>query len=31
MDLTYWLPGLFILALVSLGLMFAFVIACDRV
>jgi hypothetical protein len=31
MDLTLWLPLTFVLGLVTLGLMFAFVIACDRV
>jgi hypothetical protein len=31
MDLTIWLPALFVLGLVGLGLMLAFVAACDRV
>jgi hypothetical protein len=31
MDLTIWLPSLFILGLACLGLMFAFVVACDKV
>ena len=31
MDLTVWLPALFALGLVALGVMFAFVAACDRV
>ena len=31
MDLTIWLPALFVLGLVTLGLLFAFVYACDRV
>ena len=31
MDLTVWLPGLFILGLAGLGLMFAFVAGCERV
>ena len=31
MDLTVWLPGLFVLGLAGLGLMFAFVAACARV
>jgi hypothetical protein len=31
MDLTVWLPAMFVLGLVTLGLMFAFVIACERV
>lgn len=31
MDLTLWIPALVLLGLATLGLMFAFVIACDRV
>ena len=31
MDLTIWLPSLFILGVAAMGLMFAFVAACDRV
>jgi hypothetical protein len=31
MDLTFWIPALVILGLVTLGLMFAFVVACDKV
>jgi hypothetical protein len=31
MDLTIWLPALFVLGLAGLGLMLAFVAACDRV
>lgn len=31
MDLTFWLPGLFLLGLIGMGLMFAFVAGCDRV
>jgi hypothetical protein len=31
MDLTIWLPSLFILGAAAMGLMFAFVAACDRV
>jgi hypothetical protein len=31
MDLATWLPGYFVLGLVAVGLMFAFVEACDRV
>jgi hypothetical protein len=30
-DLTVWLPGLFLLGIVTMGLMFAFVAACDKV
>jgi hypothetical protein len=30
-DLTFWLPGVFLLGLAVLGLMFAFVAACERV
>jgi len=31
MNLVIWLPALFILGLVTMGLLFAFVAACDRV
>jgi hypothetical protein len=31
MDLTTWLPALFLLGLAALGLMFAFVVACEKV
>ena len=31
MDLTIWVPAMLLLGLVALGLMFAFVIACDKV
>ncbi len=31
MDLSLWLPTLALLGLVGMGLMFAFVIACERV
>lgn len=31
MDLTVWIPTLFLLGLAALGLMFAFVVACDKV
>jgi hypothetical protein len=31
MDLMIWLPSLFLLGLVAMGLMFAFVAGCDRV
>jgi hypothetical protein len=31
MDLSLWLPALLVLGLAVLGLMFAFVAACDRV
>jgi hypothetical protein len=31
MSLELWLPILFILGLITLGLMFAFVDACDRI
>jgi hypothetical protein len=30
-DLGVWLPALFLLGLVTMGLMFAFVVACDKV
>ena len=30
-NLTVWLPALFILGLAVLGMMFAFVTACDKV
>ncbi len=31
MDLTTWLPALFALGVVTLGLLTAFVSACDKV
>jgi hypothetical protein len=31
MVLTIWLPVLFILGLITMGLLFAFVVACERV
>jgi hypothetical protein len=31
MDLTIWLPAMFVLGLAIMGLIFAFVIACERV
>ena len=30
-DLTVWLPALFLLGVLVMGLMFAFVVACDKV
>ncbi len=31
MDLATWIPALFVLGLMSFGLFFAFVVACDKV
>jgi len=31
MDLVVWLPALFGLGIVSLGAMYAFLLACERV
>ena len=31
MDPVIWLPGLFVLGLAGLGLMFAFIDGCDKV
>ncbi len=31
MNLYFWLPALIITGLVVLGLMFAFIVACDHV
>jgi hypothetical protein len=31
MDLTVWLPALFLLGLAALGLMYAFTVACEKV
>ena len=31
MDLTIWIPAMFVLGLVGLGLMFAFIKGCDKV
>jgi len=31
LDLMIWLPALFLLGLLTIGLLFAFVAGCDRV
>ncbi len=31
MNLTIWIPAMAVLALVAMGLMFAFLAACERV
>jgi hypothetical protein len=31
MDSAIWLPALFLLGLITLGVLFAFVVACERV
>jgi hypothetical protein len=31
MDLLVWLPALFVLGLVTMGLLFAFVSGCEKV
>ena len=31
MDLAFWLPLLFALGLATMGLLFAFVVACENV
>jgi hypothetical protein len=31
MDLYTWIPAMFLLGLLTMGLMFAFVAACDKV
>jgi hypothetical protein len=31
MDLMIWLPALFVLGLATMGLLFAFVFACEKV
>ena len=31
MDLTIWVPALLLLGVATLGLMYAFVTACDKV
>ena len=31
MNLVIWIPALILLGLLALGLMYAFVIACDKV
>jgi hypothetical protein len=31
MDLAFWLPLLFALGLATMGLLFAFVVACEHV
>jgi hypothetical protein len=30
-ELTTWIPAMIILGLVTMGLMFAFVVGCDKV
>jgi hypothetical protein len=31
MDLTVWLPAMFLLGIVSMGLCYAFLIACEKI
>jgi hypothetical protein len=31
MDLTVWLPAMFVLGLVAMGLCYAFISACDKI
>jgi hypothetical protein len=31
MDLTIWLPAMFILGMVTMGLCYAFLIACENI
>jgi hypothetical protein len=31
MDLTIWLPAMFMLGLVTMGLCYAFLIACENI
>jgi hypothetical protein len=31
MDVAIWLPGTFLLGLISLGLCFAFLVACEKI
>ncbi len=31
MDLAIWLPAMFVLGLFTMGLMFAFAVACEKV
>ena len=31
MNLTIWIPAMFVLGLIALGLMFAFVVGCEKV
>jgi hypothetical protein len=31
MDLATWLPGMFLLGLLTMAAMFAFLVACDKV
>lgn len=31
MNLELWIPAMILLGLVTMGLMFAFVVACDKV
>jgi len=31
MDVATWLPGMFVLGLVAMGLCYAFLIACEKI
>jgi hypothetical protein len=31
MDLTFWLPAMFILGVVTMGICYAFLIACENI
>jgi hypothetical protein len=31
MNLTLWLPGMFVLGLMSMGLCYAFIDACEKI
>ena len=31
MDLTTWLPGMFVLGLAAMGLCYAFLLACEKI
>lgn len=31
MDLTIWLPAMFLLGLVTMGLCYAFITACEKI
>jgi hypothetical protein len=31
MDLTTWLPGMFVLGLIAMGLCYAFLVGCEKI
>jgi hypothetical protein len=31
MDLTFWMPSMFVLGLIAMGLCYAFLIGCEKI